>query len=504
MGDKLDDLHNGNLNCSTDNEQLIECDIDETNALGKDAKCMQCKQILSSCINIKDPVYSATNPDLILIQPNTSETKGYCLPTKIITNTCTRRRGGKWILTHNEENSNNEKYLTYTFECFCSTPNFFQNDITNGNDCTKFIGCRNGKLKNDKTWNTYEDMECDCQTNLYEAESGNANVPPKCTLLNVYRRTYTKENPAPFEILKDEFLDNGYKFLLAQTNEKISLPNPCSFDLTTKTFIKGIGKVVLDEATKKIAYCVSLSPNYKTTILNDDYLLGNNGKYANVLFRIRREDKETEIHNDPDDYNNNYKKGIMYETLRKNSNLNILAGERLPYRNFTFYLPYLESDSFNMGNSLGQNYNLFPTIPLNRQKFAMIYVYDAEIPNYNISERNLIIGNVIKYVPTFNSIGVDSRYRVYNGCIPCLNIMEYPYWNAIRNMPLMWPSPPANGFNNAVGKTGIMGPLSDIRENEPRFLVDYGFHFMFDGSLEPYSTLFTGKDIILLFNYFYI
>lgn len=261
-GNKLDNLHNGDLNCTTQDEKLIECDIDENNALGKNGMCAQCKQISAICINIREAVYSSTDHDRVIISPNSSPNKGYCLPAVLVSKSCTRRNGGKWILTTSSSNSSdsdveNKKYLVYTFECFCSTPNFFQNDYFGGNDCTRFVGCLNGKLKNND-WNSYEDMRCTCNENVYEEQLGSENEPPKCIPLNIYRRKYDGTIPLPFDILDRQYIDPGYLFLLGNNNNNtLNLPNPCTFDVATRTFIKDIGKVVWD-STKKIAYCVLL------------------------------------------------------------------------------------------------------------------------------------------------------------------------------------------------------------------------------------------------------
>ena len=492
--DNLDIFNNGDLNCSTNEGNLIECDIDPTNELGKNAKCMQCTQIAARCINIKQPIYSSLDPNVIIIQPNTSPNKGYCLPSAAVSQQCTRRNGGRWILTQsdsidaiNDDDDNNikkDKHLIYKFECYCATSNFFQNDIFNNNDCTRFVGCRNGKLSSD-TWSTYEDMRCTCAPNLYTEQLGSAVEPPQCVFLNIYRRTYDDTTLPPFEILADEFIDPQYRELLQETT--VNLPNPCTFDLVTKKFIRDIGNVVWNK-NRTVAYCKSKHSNYKTIILNDDYLYGNAGKYANAMFRYRIRDT-SELNDDIDDNYNNYKNGIMYEVYRKGSSIQHLAGIRLPYSNFPIYLPYLESDSFNMGNTMGYNYTLYPTIPKLRHKYTMIYVFDVAQPDYKIE---IILGNGIQYIPSFMSTSFESANRVYNGALPCVNVGDLTYWNNVRAFWIMYPIPPARQFANKLGKTGIMGDLYKINETNDKFTVGYAFHFAFRNNVEPYTELFTG------------
>lgn len=501
--------NNGDLNCSTNDGNLIECEIDEYNELGKDAKCVQCKQISSRCINIKNNIYSSTNPNVIIIRPNTSPSKGYCLPSSAISNSCTIRNGGKLILTQSTDTDaiissslDNgdiatskdtivDKHLIYTFVCMCSTPNFFQNDILNGNDCTKFVGCRYGKLDNNIKWNSYEDMRCVCSPDKYEMKLGTANNPPTCILLNVYRRQYndggTLSAVAPFEILEKQYIDETYLKLI--DIEKISLPNPCTFDVTTKTFVKNVGRIVFD-SSKKIAYCESLNSNYKTVVINDDYLRGNGGKYANALFRYRIRTTVSESNDDSDDNYNMYDNATVYEIYRKGTQIENLPGVRLPYYNFPIYLPYLEIDSYNMGNQTGQKYPLYPTIPSNRHKYAMVYVFDANTPNNN--NIKVVLGQSLKYIPSFMSISFDTRYRVYNGAIPCVNVSDLASTSSRHIYWTMYPTPPATGFINKLGNKGIMGELIYPDVNSDKFTSTYGFSMVYNGVVEPYTLLFTG------------
>lgn len=491
-GDRLDNENSGNLNCSID-DRLIECDIDEYNELGKEAKCMQCKQISSRCINIKQPIYSAFDPDLILVKPNENIDKGYCLPAVTATESCTRRNGGKWILTQSSASSTSitkindaEQNLIYTFECYCSTPNFFQNDTTTGNDCTQFVGCRNGHLANND-WSSYEDMRCTCSPNLYEETLGTANTPPSCTLLNIYRRLYDNNtSAAPFEIIDQQYIDRDYMKIIG-SGKRITLPNPCAFDITTKTYIHNIGKVVWN-GDKTIAYCESINSNYRPVILNDDYLQGNGGQYANAMFRYRIRDI-SETNDDATDHYNNYEIGNMYEVFRKGAKLENISGIRLPYYNFPIYLPYLENSSYNMGNPEGRYYTLHPVIPIERSTYTFIYIFDVNIPDYKV---NIILGTGIQYIPSFMSTNLESNYRVYNGAVPCVNVANISRFGNKRAFWIMYPTPPAKQYQNKLGKTGIMGELYKVDVESDKMTAGYGFHFAYDNKVEPYTLLFTG------------
>lgn len=485
-GDALDTLTDGSLNCSTgETDELIECDIDASNELGRHARCAQCRQISSRCLHIGEPVYSASDPSVVVIAPNSSPDKGYCLPSVTAARSCTRRHGGKWILSRAEKASEADRFFVYTFECYCATPRFFQNDVLAGNDCTKFVGCHNGALR--PGWSSYEQMECDCPAEAYEQQPGSANEPPSCLPVNVYRRRYDEHVSAPFDILAREFVEPDYLALL--DGAEISLPDPCTFDLTTKTFVKGIGRAVWD-SSRRIAYCESLHSNYRPMIMNDDYLRGNGGKYANVMFRFRIGDASSERNDDADDHYNDYRNGVMYEVHRTGASLQHVAGVRVPYSNFPVRLPYLESDSYNMGNEAGHHYSVHPVIPLNRRPYAMVYIFDVNRPDYKLE---LVLGNAIQYIPAFMSTSVDTRYRVYNGAIACVNVANAGRTAYLkRAFRIIYPTPPGHKFAEKLGTTGLMGELVYPNVSSDKFTAGYGFHFVHDGQVEPHTELFTG------------
>ncbi|ACD03488.1 pif-1 [Musca domestica salivary gland hypertrophy virus] len=493
-GNRLDPTADGNLNC-TANDKLIECDLDDNNELGRDAVCAQCKQISARCVNIREPIYRADDPSRVLIEPNSSPTKGYCLPSKTIETKCTRRNGGKWILSTVGDSVSNAtaRDLVYTFECYCSTPNFFQTETigADSGDCTRFVGCRHGKLESD-TWSSYEDMRCLCPTKMYEAKIGSANEPPSCVPLNVYRRVYDNaDNKPPFEILSQQYIDPDYLVLLrggGNSEQQISLPNPCTFDVTTKTFIRGIGRVVWD-STAKIAFCMSSHENYTTVIMNDDYLIGNGGKYANAMFRYRISTTD-ESNDDADDNMNRYENATVYEVLRKGARVRTLSGVRIPYWNFTVYLPYLETNSYNMGNGSGRHYATHPIIPFERQRYTFVYVYQAEVPDHR---DEIVLGNGIQYIPAFMTTSFESSYRVYNGTIPCINVSEQDSGtSSVRRFWILYPTPPGAAYKTKLGTTGIMGELTRPNVESDRFTAGYSFHFAHDNEVEPYTDLFTG------------
>lgn len=487
-GDRLDDKQNGTLNCTTEAGELIECDIDPDNELGVGATCAQCKQLSARCVNIAAPVYSAADSDVIVIQPNKSPNKGYCLPSATTVNSCTRRNGGKWILTMSRRNNDedvDDKFLVYTFECFCSTPKFFQNNTEDGDDCTRFVGCRNGTLANATDWSSYEAMRCTCPEDLYEEQIGTASVPPACTPLNIYRRHYSTERPAPFDVLDEQYIDRDYRVMIS--GHHVTLPNPCTFDLTTKQFLPDIGRVVWNKS-KTIAYCQSIHSDYRSALLNDDYLQGNGGQFANAVFRYRMHNV-SEANDDASDHNNDYENAVVYEVLRKNSAIENLAGIRLPYSNFPIYLPYLEASSYNMGQSNGRHYKLHPVVPADRHRYTMVYVFDVAVPDYRVKVK---FGSGISYIPSFMCTSMESANRVYNGAIPCVNvaIMEEAFNH--RAFWIMYPVPPGSQYTTKLGKTGIMGELYKPAVESEKFTSGYGFHFSYKGNVEPYSELFTG------------
>ena len=463
----------GILNCTL-NEKLIPCQLDDENNV-----CDGCKQVYATCVHIDNDVYS-DDGQTVLIPANKEANEGYCLPHKLAAESCSRRHGGKWILTTSNDNRDE---ILYTFECLCSTPNFFVNNPEDGNNCTLFVGCSGGKMKNPDTWRTYDDIECECGPQ----DKAVPGQPPYCAPLNIYLRQYTNDDE-PFSVIPANYLDPAYRVLLTvddKTVDSYTLPDPCTFDVVTRTYIRGIGKIQYDKTTNT-CFCVSTNSNYMTTILNDDYLLNNGGKYANAMMKIRINSEDGE------------ETSNVYEIQRKGAEQSTLVGVRVRYTNYPIKLPYLESESFNMGNKYGFNYQLFPTIPKERQSFAYVYCYEAMTPNSS----NIIVpqGHHITYVPTFMSDGIDSRYRVYNGCIAHVDVPAYEPKNKQGYM-MIYPIPPATEYKSIYGTTGIMGSLTSPDVNSGKFVSTYAMPMVGkNDNFEIYSRLFTGTVFVYTIN----
>ncbi|ABQ08875.1 per-os infectivity factor-like protein [Glossina pallidipes salivary gland hypertrophy virus] len=474
-----------------DGIELKKCQVNNS-----DEKCSDCKELFAKCYHIDDDIYSPVVEGEIIIHKNESINEGYCLPlTERDFGLCNKKHGGKWVLYQIEQEE--DTLVQFAFKCVCTKPNFFVNENFISGNCSRFVGCSPGILRETTPWDKFEDIQCDCPVN-YSFEKGNMNSPPRCVMKNIYTMrykdheyddglTYPDLEEIPFEPLEKKYIDPFY--LSELSNPDIVLPNPCNYDIIEKRYIKGIGEVVLENGK---AYCKSVNVNkYITVRINDDYLIGNNGKYANAMMRlyITFPTGQEPSH------------GFLYEYARspytmENKRDDVLRGQMILYNNFPVKLPYLEVPNYQ-----GSEY--VPSIDREHLKNARVFVYEAITPipiNFELAE-------MISYVPTFNTVSFESSKRVYNGTIPVVNNPQYQVQinrnidDVVYYFSVMYPTPPGTDFKANFGNRGIEGKLSYVNANEIRFLNNYTFDLHPQSSelkFNPYTNLFTG----IIFTYY--
>lgn len=373
-------------------ESLKICDT-------KDAfSCGKCKQPLATCHHIPtDMTIEVAGSKEIFIKANKNKNEGYCLALNSSgsARTCTRKNGGKWILVLNP------KQTLYRFECFCSQHNYFVNSPID-NDCTQFTGCLNGEIK-DNDWKSLDEIDCDCikdHESTRTAHNSSVSEAPQCVLKNIF-----KWKEPPFPVLEAKFIDPLYIKLMG---DDVKLPNPCLYDLTTGMFNNDIGKISIDQKTN-IAFCEPLKVGYSTAVTNSDYLLNNNGNYANCIYSFTKNIQDLAARSDEQIYE--------YHRTKVDTPDNVLQGVRVNYNDFKFKLNYLEPDSSNMGGG-GVFYNYAPRIPKERQRHVYVYVYNAPTPK-PMDTHEIILGKMLSWVPCFMpQPGIESTNRVYNGIMP--------------------------------------------------------------------------------------
>lgn len=462
--DKLMSSKNENLTTYNDNGKRVRIIVNtlpnisqtddctphtlKTCTIGDLFSCGKCKEPLASChhfandMNIDAPGYGT-----IFIQANKSKEEGYCLALNSSgsARACTRKNGGKWILVLNESQT------LYRFECFCSQHNYFVNSPID-NDCTQFIGCVNGKMKTEN-WNKLEEIDCECKTN-YESSRLTPNFSvseaPQCVLKNIFRW----EKP-PFPVIQKEFVSTSY---LQFIQGDVHLPDPCQFDLRTNTFNSGIGQAVLDEQ-KNIVYCRPMKIGYATAITNSDYLLNNNGAYANCIISFT--DNISDLEKRKNDELFEYQRTKIYTPD------NILRGVRLYYKDFKFKLSYLERDSMNM-NGPGVYFAYAPTIPKERMDKAYVYIYNAQTPTPITSLDEIgKWGTMLYWSPFFNTTGgSEANNRVYNGIMPLAHYSDPRQMILLPNVPVAASCKKLAGFNG-LQKAGY------VHAEEEKWAVEY-------------------------------
>lgn len=358
--DYEDILKQDQIDCNLDSENLVECDFN-----GSPFGCFNCKNIYSRCVNFeRDEILHdefGTKLDTI---PRNEPGKGYCVKINNPEISCSAKNGGKMILVKDDSGG-------YSYICYCTTPGLFDS-LTKYSDCSIFKGCENGNIV--EGWDSMENITCSCNEGYIFQKNG---IFPTCKL--------TKNSLLEFEYLaQDRYLLENYRGL--------NLPNPCLFDAYTGEHIPT--HLVELTMTNGIAHCrIIVESSYALVTFNDDYLVGNGGKYANgvVEYMILSSGEEQTI----------------YEYIDKD---NYLTGKLIREGNFRFRdkFPYLDHTSGNYGG-VGRFYDYIPKFKFN----VNMLVYHSEIPILP----PLNIFNTISFIPTFVS-NFDASHKYFSGNIP--------------------------------------------------------------------------------------
>lgn len=430
----------GNSECTV--KELVPC------KMGVGA-CVECVQVLATCVHFDNDIELMDDNGLMISIPaNDHPDDGYCLflLDDRSEKKCTKRNGGKWIISKVDGGR-------YTYKCFCSESIYFTNE-TIGGDCTRFQGCKNGTISN-PDYSYPEEIMCLCNTDYYLADG----APPSCKKSNIFYSSKVTFMPLDHKYIADEY----WEYV---DGEHVRLPNPCIIDAYTGEQHLFDGEIILEDG---IAYCVSKNPHFITLRFNDDYLRGNGGKFANGIMRIT-----TAI-----DVNNE----TIYEFAKNPERP--LSGRRIPYEDLTIKLPYLEKDSGNMGGG-GRYYSSFPSISDVSYRMK-VFVYDAEIPK--MKRPTFDRTGILSYIPVFMPQGIESRSRVFNGMIPYRNVINNIDGYGVAFYPTV---PVKDEFDWHFGRTGLFeGSGLDMKDGRirpyyvPHMLDNYN-HINYN------TTLFTG------------
>lgn len=350
--------------------------------------CFACKETLSTCIHFNENVniYDSGHKNVVgVVTANSTADEGYCLRLEDKEKrTCSFKNGGRWIIVERDDR--------YTYVCTCTNPEIFSRTTLHG-DCDHFNFCRNGKIANNDTWKTFDDIICDCDEDYKQIVKNNKS---QCIRKNIFQR---HKSHLPFTKLDKKYIDDAY------VGKNLNLPNPCTFNPATKTeFGPEIASVHL---LNDIAFCVSTSPLHVTVLFEDDYLRNNGGRYANGVVEIAIGGPV---------------EGTVYEThtkLPKSNKLydNVFSGRRYSYRDITLNIPFLEETTNNLGGP-GQRYEYAESMTLTERERALVYVWDAPFPKSRLPEN---YGNIITFVPTYAS-RFNTDYRAFYGTLPYTHV----------------------------------------------------------------------------------
>lgn len=283
------------------------------------SNCSNCSDTSKSkcrCIVLNQTIYFE---DGTLIPKSGGKTQGICLPASIgaallLTNNrpCTYRTGCRWVMhgvevkgrpetisaTSNTpsllkglnaiadsyQRSSSKPVAIVRFERICIQPHLYSMDQTTG-DCTFQIACGGiqvGQL--DPQADSIDTAQCICRNPYIVSIDGKACIP-RNTFLSYYKLNlkYISHLDVDPEYLKFLATTSASKLKIsAYEMQLLGLIDPCQFDLLTGKFLE---KSYL-QRYKGIVFCRSDSPKDVAVTLDDDYLLGNGGRWPNGIIRI--------------------------------------------------------------------------------------------------------------------------------------------------------------------------------------------------------------------------
>lgn len=283
------------INVSSPCEAQCNNNSEEVEGQGQKQKCNPGDY--SAATVTKKLVCQAVNKDVLLEDgttiPRTEPGMGYCMPQlqaaslAIILdsdkNPCTYRQGCRWMVTDNHGNKLPASSQTNNIRLqrVCIFPQLFVPDTTTG-DCNFQVACGGVERGQLNDFDYVEQARCTCNDGYYTM----TNI--HCVQQNVFMNKHEK---LPY--LPPGAIDTQYKGILNQylsatidpvveSAAAIYLVNPCAIDFLTG---RPLGKDLLREVSG-VYQCVPIrtEPNLFVCQMEDDYLQGNGGQYANCVF----------------------------------------------------------------------------------------------------------------------------------------------------------------------------------------------------------------------------
>lgn len=266
---------------------------------------------MASCIYMEHPFkfvslnsFDEKKSDAHIYSPNKHKNEGYCL------NILNSNHNAKRAITENRKNlhscnpNTGERIVVktsihsnaYKIGCLCKHPDVITQTVPLYSDCDKPVACRDGQLNGPSWWNSkikvdiIKDLSCVNCPNDTISDRDSLTDRPICR-----ERTFAEKNiddsqyvypknfpliPLNHQAIEPDFVN---KFSHPQTRY---LPNPCGFDIFTMQPFHKNECSLASTSDGTIAFCKSNDINVVTVQLDDDYLRGNAGKWANGCFKF--------------------------------------------------------------------------------------------------------------------------------------------------------------------------------------------------------------------------
>lgn len=271
-GAKLDCL-NQEIGCRTEDEfSCLTC------TGGKQFECVEVERF--------DKFIDSGRPAKL----NSNNYDGICINVinkKRIPKKCTTATG-QWALAQIGKNQQ-----LYKMECVCKHPNLVDKFYENG-DCVKGVACGKGNLRSSLMHLSHQQWECDCpRGQIADRDEWNQPICRKMLFAELEKEANVNNEGMeefPFQIsVSDECVAPVFRSSFAAPHNRF-ITDPCKIDAFDFTPVETGSELTwfFDESTqKKVCYCRTSGLNVFSVLYKSDFLLNNNGRYANGVFKAR-------------------------------------------------------------------------------------------------------------------------------------------------------------------------------------------------------------------------
>lgn len=301
-----------------------------------------CSKPYSQCVHFDSAfkLFHSAGTSPVIYSPNKNIDDGYCINV-FVTNSNNQKKLVKDDTSHNNHNNEtnvntlskcnpntSERILTkplstsdtFKIDCICKHPDLIDQRWPLESDCDIPVACSGGTLSGadwanaTQSVNIVDELYCtNCPDDTFPDRNRETNYPicrhltfaeskladdddadeddKTPQIFQRHRRLYPHN--IPLLSLTDHAIEPQFvKEFTIPDNRKV--PNPCSFDIFTTKIFRNNECELTHIPDKSIYFCKSNNISVATVQIDDDYLRGNGGRWANGCFRYTDSDINTE------------------------------------------------------------------------------------------------------------------------------------------------------------------------------------------------------------------